>query len=431
MKSKFNFVAEIKHKISSHKQLVSNFASLSVLQGLNYIFPLITFPYLVRILGTEKFGLLMFAQAFITYFSVITEYGFNLSATKDISIHRDNHNKTTEIFSSVMLLRTILMLFSFLLLCICIFSFEKFSQDKKIYLLTFGIIIGQVLFPIWFFQGMEKMKYITYLNLFTKSVFTIAIFIFIKQQSDYYLVPVIISIGSIFSGIWALFLIKKEFNISFKFQKFNTLKHHLKKSHFLFISNIALSVYSASTTVILGLVTNNAVVGYYAAAGKIIHAFNNLITPITQVLYPFISSKVANSKTEGLLFIRKLVKYIGLFTFALSIFIFFGADFLVNLLLGTQYHNSVVALKILSALPFITGLNNIFGIQTMITFGKEKAFSNILITACSLNFALSFVLASLYKHIGSAISIVIVECFITFTMLIYLQKNNLKLIGKI
>jgi len=411
------------------RRLLSNFISLSVLQGANYILPLITFPYLVRVLGVEYFGLLAFATATVAYFNIITDYGFNLTATREISIHRDDKAKVTEIFSSVVTIKFGLMIVGFLLLAVLVFSFEKFAKDWKIYFLTFGRVIGQVLFPVWFFQGMERMKYITYLNIFARLIFTVAIFIFVKSQSDYYMVPILNSLGVFAAGFWSFMIVKRAFGISFKRQKKEALIYHLKEAHHIFIANVAISLYTTSTTFILGLFTSNTIVGYYAAADKIIQAFKSLMTPMSQTIYPYVSKKFSLSKESGLRFIRRITLYVGVITATVSLFILLFSRLLVNVVLGSQYGNSVIVLRLLAFTAFMIGLSNVFGIQTMLPAGRKESFSRILIAGSILNIILSLILVPMFEHLGSAICVLLVETFITVTMFVYLQKNGLRIIG--
>lgn len=273
------------------KRLLSNFLSLSVLQIFTYALPLLTLPYLVRVLGVEKYGLVMFAQSLIVFFNILVDYGFNLSATREVSVNRDNKEKITEIFSSVMTIKLLLLTASLLLLTIVVFSFERFYADKELYFITFTLVLGQALFPIWYFQGLERMKYITLINILSRVIFTVAIFIFIHEESDYILVPLLNGLGVITGGIYALYLIRKSFNQKFVIQNLTTLKRHFKDSTDFFLSRVSVSIYTSANAFVLGMFTNNTMVGYYSIAEKLYQAIQGLYGPITQALYPYVAKE--------------------------------------------------------------------------------------------------------------------------------------------
>ena len=405
-------------------RLFKNFISLSILKGLNYVFPLITLPYLVRILGPEKYGLVSFAQAFIGHFIILTDYGFNLSATREISINRENKQKILEIFSSVMSVKFILCILSFIILLLFIFFIPKFKNNWLVYVFTFGMVLGNVLFPVWFFQGIEKMKYITIINVIAKSIFTICIFIFIKKVSDFIYVPLVNSIGYLIAGGVSLIIVFKNFGIRFIFPSLKNIKYQLREGWHIFISTISTSLYTTSNVFILGLFANSNIVGYYAAAEKIIRSVQGLLIPISQTVYPHIAKLADVSKEKALDFIWKLMKVVKIGSFIISLLIFIFSKQIVNFLLGHQYQKSIIVLKILSFLPFMIGLSNVLGIQTMLTFKMEKIFSRILIAAGILNIFLALILVPVFYHIGTAISVLSTEIFVTSCMIIYLLKKG-------
>jgi polysaccharide transporter, PST family len=414
-----------KVNLSDKKRLLSNFLSLSVLQAVSYILPLITLPYLVRVLGVEHFGLLSFATAMMTYFSIIIDYGFNLTATREISIYRDEKEKVIEIFSSVMIIKAVLLALSLLTVTIIIFSFEMFSKDWLIYLLTFSTIIGQTFFPIWFFQGMQEMRYITYLNILSKSVFTVAIFVFVQDKNDFYLVPILTLLGSMTAAIWSLVIIKKFYRVNWQPQKFNTVIFYLKGGWHVFLSNFSNGLYTNSTIFILGIFTNNTLVGYYSAGERIIKVMQNLFTPLFQVFYPYISQQ---KKDFSLDITRKLTVVVGLIALIMSLLIFYNSENLVSLVLGKEFESSIIVIKILSFLPLTYVLSNIFGVQTMLTHGREKAYSKIFIYATILNLILSFILIPVYEEVGTAIVALTTELFFVLVMFFYLQSTGLKIV---
>lgn len=409
------------------KRLVSNFFSLSILQVANYLFPLITLPYLVRVLGPSQYGLVAFAQAFIGYFQILTNYGFNLSATREISINRESPEKVSEIFSSVITIQILLAILSFMLMTLVIFSFAKFRGDWLLYFYTFGLVLGNVLFPVWFFQGIERMKYITLLNVLARFIFTIAIFVFIRKESDYIYVPLINSIGMVLSGTIGLWLIFNRLGVKFVMPGLTGIKYHLNEGWHIFISTIAISLYTISNTFILGLFASSEIVGYYSAAEKIIQAVRGLLMPIYISIYPYVSKLFHESKEKGIYFINKMVFSIGVLSLFISLFLYLFSGLVIGIIFGIKYNNSIAIIKILSFFPFVTCFGILFGSHTMLNLDYKTAYSKILIFAGVINVLIACLLAPYYGGIGVAIALMICESFIAISEFIYLRSKNVNI----
>lgn len=417
---------------AEYKKILENIVSLTGLQFASYILPLITLPYLTYVLGPDKFGLTQYAISLITYFQMFTDYGFNLSATRELAIVREDKKKVSEIFNTVMFIKIMLAILSFLVLLAIISFVPKFNNDADVYLLTFGIVIGYVLFPTWLFQGMEYMKYTSILNIIGKVIFTVFIFVFIHQSSDYLLVPIINSFGYIVVGILGIYISLTKFDIDLSIPSIENIKYHLKEGWHVFLSTIAINMYTTTNTFLLGLLTNNTLVGYYSIAEKIINAVNGLFNPISQALYPFISRTVNNKdKNSNIIMIRKLTKLAAILGMIFSIGVFVFAEPVINILFGAEYVSSITVLRILSIIPFMVSLSNIFGIQTMLTFNYKKAFTKIVLMGGIIDIVLGIILIILFKEIGIAISFAITETFITIAMLTFLQRKGIKILGKL
>ena len=384
---------------ADNKVLLSNFLSLATLQGANYILPLITLPYLVRVLGIEYFGLLAFATAMIGYFNVITDYGFMLSATREISIHRDNKDKVIEIFSNVMIIKTILLLSTFLLMTLIVFSFEKFSKDWFVYYLTFGMVIGQTLFPVWFFQGMEKMKYITYLNILSKTIFTSTIFIFVQEPNDYYLVPLLSSIGLITAGIYSLFSIHNHFDIKFRFQNVLTIKRYFKEGWSIFLVDFLPNFYNNFSTFFLGFFVSLEIVGFYSLAAKLIDVLNNFIFVIRNATYPYL----VKHKSK----ISKISKITILVGFIFTLGIITVSHIFVPFVFGEKMLNSLKYLYIMSLGPLLISITISYGTNRLLIYKQDKVMKNITMQFSSFGFLLALFLIPTYGAIGSAVTMVV------------------------
>ena len=253
----------------SNKILIKNFSYLSVLQVFNILIPLLTYPYLIRVLGKETYGLVVFAQAIVGYLLILVSFGFNLSATREISLHRLNKDKLNEIVSSVFTIKIILFILSSLLLTALLLLIPKAHGYELLFIVSMTVCLNDVIFPIWYFQGIEQMKYITYISLISKFVFLVLIFVVISQPSDYLFVPVIYGVGSLIAGFISLTIIFKKHKIKFIFQPFYTLKKYFIDSVPIFLSNVSISLYVSTNKVIIGTFLGMSEVAYYDLAEKL------------------------------------------------------------------------------------------------------------------------------------------------------------------
>ncbi|WP_066055794.1 flippase [Robertmurraya korlensis] len=411
--------------MSTKKRLISNFLSLASVQGLNFVLPLVTLPYLLQVVGPSKFGLISFAQAFIQYFILFTDYGFNLVATRDISLARDNKNRLSKIFSTVMLIRIALAIVSLIVLIFLVLLVPKFHENSIIYFITFGMVIGNIAFPIWYFQGIEKMKIISILNVISKSIFTIGIFILVQEKADFLIVPILNSLGSITIGIVAIYIIIVKHQIKFIKPSKDDIVHQLKEGWHIFLSNVVTSLYTTSNIFILGFFASNTIVGYYSSAEKVVKAVASAVSPLIQTIYPFLSKALQESRERAILILNKMFIIVTISMGSLSLLVGVFAEQLVVIGLGPEYKPTIPLLQILSPMPLVLGWASIFGILTMINFDYKKQLSRIYIVSSILSIILMILLIPTYKEFGTAWNAIITEVFATLLMAIFLWKKGI------
>jgi PST family polysaccharide transporter len=410
------------------RRWVTNFFSLSIVQASNYIVPVIILPYLFRVLGDSKYGLVEFARALGIYFLTFTDYGFSLSATREVAVHREDRAKVSEIFSAVMLLRFLLLALSFVALSVMVAAIPRLRVEWLVYMLAFGHVIGQCLFPVWLFQGMERMRHIAMLNIIARVLFIVSIFVFVAGPADYLYVPLLQSLASIVTGVASLVLAFHDFPIRFYIPSVEVLKRELKNGWHIFLSRMATTLYTTANVVILGLFADTAAVGYYAAGDKIARAVQGLQIPLSQAIFPHIAKLASQSKRAALAFTAKITVLVGILTLGLSVALLATAPY-IAWILGDKSGGSASVIRILSFLPFIIGLSNIFGVQIMVNFGLKRAMTRILTSAGVLNIIMALAMVSSLRHIGVAIAGVLTETFVTVVMYICLRRSGIKIFG--
>ncbi|HIP47078.1 MAG TPA: flippase [Campylobacterales bacterium] len=411
---------------------MDNFLSLTALQGINTLVPLLAFPYLVRVLGIEQFGLFSFVMAIMLYAEIITDYGFDLSATKHISTSVDNQKKIDEIFSSVIMIKSVMALLFFLFLLFLITFVDKFSENASLYVYAYGLIVGQVLFPVWFFQGIEKMRYITILNAVSKIIFAVAIFIFVNVEEDLYLVFLFYSLGSMVAGALAFNIAVKKFGVSFSLQSKETYLYYLKDAWYIFTSRVAVQLYQSINVIVLAFFVSNTVVGYYAIVEKIVRAGGSIIVSLPKAVYPHLAKVYKRSVSE--FYMRNMQLSLALFMVMAPIagLVYYFAPEILSIFTGGEPSEEIVTLlHILAPLLAIT----VFGSQftnVLVILNETKLLNNIVVIAGLVNAALVFGVIHYFSVEGLAwLNIFIIGFVIIATKAYYIffkfRKRDLRL----
>lgn len=412
--------------MSSHYsgRLFSNFIALSVIQGTNFLLPILVMPHVIKKIGIEGFGVISIAQVIMVFFSAVSDYGFNLTATRDISLNKENYIKISKIFFLVLISKMLITFFLFFVLLIFVLFIPMFQQHLILYLLGFTYVIGQSFLVSWFFQGVEKMYFITIITLLARLIFVLLVFLYIRQKEDNVFFLFYLGLGNIIAGLLSIYLAIRLFRLQFVPPTFKSILYELKGGWQITLSNLSINTTLYSNIFILGIFTNVLVVGYYSIAEKIFFAIRQLLGIFSQVIYPRICGLAIKSKERLPSFFKKI--YLP-FLFLMIVFctgIFIFAPYIIPIFLSGSSQLPVLLLKMLSFVPIIVCLN-IPAYQLLLAFNKKRSYAGILSLGTLINITLNLMLCSAWGAVGTVISIIITELFITFGLNQQLYKHKL------
>ena len=355
------------------KTLYKNIVSLGVLQVANYLIPFLVLPIISSILGASLFGSVSYAQNIVTYLTLLINYGFEYSATRQISIAREDKAKTDAIFWSVIAAKGMLLILSFAILAVLPFCMERVACDPKLYIYTALANIGIVFFPTWYLQGVQQMDKMAWANFFTKLLGAVLVLSLVREASAYRLYPLLMSASSILIGIGAMIYVIRHFGICRPVLSRQTLREVMQAGAPIFLNNVFVALYTTANMTILGMYAADDVIGYFSGAQRLIQALNMVVVmPVSMAVFPEISRRFADSKTEGVRFLKQVLLWAGGAAAVVSLITFLCAPLMIRIMYGAGFAPSIELLKWLSPIPFLVMIATLLTVQGLYGMGLQR-----------------------------------------------------------
>lgn len=392
--------------IGRYRQVIENFFSLSVLNAVNIVLQLITLPYILGVVGKANYGIYAYVFMVIQYIILFSTYGFNFSATKQISQLRDDNSAVTRIYNAVIGCKTVIALVLVLAVVACSrWVFEE-SIGFEMFLLGTGMILGDIMNPVWLFQGMEKMKYMTLVNSTSKILFTVLVFFVVRSVDDFYLLILLNSCGYLLAGILSLVLARKQFKVRIALPGVRDMIAQFKDGGAMFGSTFGMNLYRNAHVLILKHLASNEAVGLFSAAEKVIHGFQSVIQPAAQALFPHVSLRFkGRSVKENVALMKKvMLPFVG-FAFVAALFVYIFAPWISDVLCGTEFRECVPLIRIMSLVIIFGEVNCIAGIVGLVNMDRQNYFFRSVLIAGVCSCLITLALVKGYGAYAGAVSL--------------------------
>lgn len=359
---------KLKDVFLNNRKILSNFSYLTILEIFLLIAPIITFPYLVRILGKELYGWVITAQVTASYCTILIEFGFKRISARHIANQNGDKNKMSITVSSIIILRFILWIISFIIYLVVIEIVESYRHQNILFIFSFLTTLSSVLFLDFYFQGIEDMKYITIVNVLVRGIFVGATFIFIKNSEDYIYVPLLWSIGYVLGGGISMWIVFNRHKLSFVMPLKSTLLLHLKEGSIIFFSDLMLSVKDKLNYNIMGSLIGMSDVVIYDVGSKISGLMQKPVSVICTVLFPRMAKNPNVNNAKKAMLVVFLISII--ITIIVNVFL----PFIVNFFIHEDI--DLNAIRLYSISPIILSISIFIAINVFYAFGYDKLVLN-------------------------------------------------------
>lgn len=397
-----------------------NFLYSSILTVSNYIFPLVVFPHISRVLGVTNIGMCNFVDGIINYFILVSMLGTSIIGIREIAQVKSDSQKTAEVFSTLFIFNAITTFIALLVLVISIYTVPQLSENKELMFIGVIKVLSNFLLIEWFYTGLEKFKFITNRTIVIKILYVLCIFLFVREREDstiyYFLTTIMITINALMNCWFA----KSFFKINLK--KIN-FKHFFKPTFVLGIYAVLTSMYVSFNVVFLGFSSDNTEVGYYTTAAKIYTILLALYTAFTNVMMPRMSFLLGTGNmTEFKKMIGKSQDILFGFTIPISVLAVIFAPEIIYLIAGNGYEGAIIPLRIIMPLVIIIGYEQILVLLILTSLKKDKAIFINSIFGAVVGISLNFLLVPVFKSIGSSLVWFVSECVVLVSSQYFVNK---------
>ena len=390
--------------------LRKNVIYLIFVQGLNYIIPLIIFPYLARVLGTENYGLLSFANSVILYFCMVIDFGFTLSGTKKISILKKRGLNVDQVFWDIIFAKLMLLSFSIMLMLgLAIFN-SKLNNILYILLAFTPQLVATAIFPLWYFQGIENIKVILISQVIAKLSILPSTFYLVKDEGDIVIAALIQSCTLLIAALLSWTSILKQKSISLpNFKLFGSMFSEISNSMPYFIGGLAISVYTISTPLLLGFLSSEHEMGIYSAANKFTGALAGLFIVAGGAIFPRVNALLVKDQARAFALLKTiLLSQTALLLIIAFFYVFFNTR-IIDVFLGASYLDAVSLSIPLSIALFFSVISVILCNYILVPMGHKKLYYLIPTAVSILHIIYTPILIKYFGALGAAYGLAISE----------------------
>jgi O-antigen/teichoic acid export membrane protein len=404
--------------------LIENIMALGALQISSYVIPVLTAAYSARVLGSEAWGRVALVQVVLTYFTLVISWGFSWSATRKIASLHDDNGEISRVAVATMAAQAVLAAAMAVLLAALVATSSFFARDAAFYLWGVGVLAAAAVFPTWLLTGLERMREFSAIQIAARILTLGLVVILVRKPADAPLMIAANAIAGLFAGAVTLVWLFRSSLISWRTPSLSQIAEQLREGAAIFASTSMTSLYVNLTPVILGALMGPVATGYYVMADRIRLAAQSVLAPVSNALFPRISRLVTSDPALTQTILARSGAAILVGSALISLVLFLGADRLSVLVGGEAFRPAGQVLRWLALLPFIMSFSTFFGLQVLLPNQRNRAFNLILGSAGVLSLAIIVPLIEWGGVEGAAISICLVETFVSAAMIIYLARTG-------